>query len=253
VAPAFEKSADFALAKPAGRPCPHLTEPFRCGIHDSLRDRGFRGCAVFDCFGAGQHLVQVTFSGRTWRDGPDGARRMLALFPVMRVLHELAWYVTEALSRLDEGHLRDRVERLSAEVERWIAADELVLAELDVRAFRREAADLLRAVSEDIRRSLPRRSEDRAGADLIGSNLAGADLRGASLRNAYLIAADLRGARLQGADLLGADLRDADLRGADLDRALFVTQPQIDAARGDERTALTPPLRRPAHWTASGT
>jgi len=33
----------------------------RCGTHDALREQGFPGCDVFDCFGAGQHVVQVAF------------------------------------------------------------------------------------------------------------------------------------------------------------------------------------------------
>jgi len=44
--------------KPAGRPCPNLGADFGWGIHDSLRKRGFPGCAVFDCFGAGQQVIQ---------------------------------------------------------------------------------------------------------------------------------------------------------------------------------------------------
>ncbi len=43
VAPAFAASADFAIDKPAGRPCPHLGDDFRCGIHEHLDQRGFHG------------------------------------------------------------------------------------------------------------------------------------------------------------------------------------------------------------------
>ena len=70
VAPAFAASADFAIDKPAGVACPNLADDFRCGIHAQLRDRGFPGCTVFDCFGAGQHITQGTFGGRTWRESP---------------------------------------------------------------------------------------------------------------------------------------------------------------------------------------
>ena len=42
---------------PAGKPCPNLREDFRCRIHEQLAERGFPGCVVFDCFGAGQRLV----------------------------------------------------------------------------------------------------------------------------------------------------------------------------------------------------
>lgn len=62
------------------------------------------------------------------------------------------------------------------------------------------------------------------------------------------MAADLGGADLREADLIGADLRDADVRGADLTGALFLTQAQLNAARGDAATVLPAGLSRPAHW-----
>ncbi|NUR89299.1 MAG: pentapeptide repeat-containing protein, partial [Nonomuraea sp.] len=94
-----------------------------------------------------------------------------------------------------------------------------------------------------------RKGKDRRGADLIGKRMKGADLRAADLRGAYLIGADLRGADLRLADLIGADLRDTDLRGADLTGALFLTQAQVNAARGDSATRLPQALDRPAHWS----
>jgi len=99
-----------------------------------------------------------------------------------------------------------------------------------------------------VRSSVAGRAPDRRGSDLVGARLRGADLHGASLRGAYLIGADLAGADLRSADLLGADLRGADLSGADLTDALFVTQPQLTAARGDAATRLPSWARRPAHW-----
>ena len=89
-----------------------------------------------------------------------------------------------------------------------------------------------------------------SGSDLIGQDLRGRDLRGASLRGAYLTGTDLTGADLRGADFTGADLRGADLCGADLTGALFLTQSQADAARGDGSTRLPLPLQRPLHWTS---
>src|SRR6188768_3666781 len=79
VAPAFAASADFAIDKPAGSPCPNLQADFRCGIHAELRERGFPGCEVFDCFGAGQQLTQVTFGGRTWREDRALAAQQFAV------------------------------------------------------------------------------------------------------------------------------------------------------------------------------
>ncbi|MDD9205187.1 hypothetical protein PU560_01750, partial [Georgenia sp. 10Sc9-8] len=44
-------------------------------------------------------------------------------------------------------------------------------------------------------------------------------------------------------------LRAARLDGADLSAALFVTQSQLEAARGDHRTMVPAFLRRPLHWS----
>ena len=53
---------------------------------------------------------------------------------------------------------------------------------------------------------------------------------------------------LDRSDLLGADLRDTDVSGADLSTALFLTQPQLNAARGSATTLLPTHLRRPVSW-----
>src|SRR5674536_229291 len=96
VAPAFSASADFAIDKDAGQPCPNLRPDFRCGIHARLREQGFPGCTAYDCFGAGQQVAQVTFGGQNWRRDPQAAQQMFAVFSTMRQLHELLWYLTEA-------------------------------------------------------------------------------------------------------------------------------------------------------------
>jgi hypothetical protein len=235
VVPAFAASADFAIDKPAGTPCPNLRPDHGCGIHSTLRERGFPGCTVYDCFGAGQQVVQVTFGGRV-----DG--RVAAVFPVMRVLHELLAYETEALALAPDPDL----ERVRAETLRLTAGTPDELAALDPSAHRAEVAGLLRAVSAAVRGP---GGPDHAGADLVGARLR--DLRRASLRGAVLLGADLRGADLRGADLLGADLRGADLRGADLTGVLFCVQAQLDAARGDASTVLPAARHRPAHWLSN--
>lgn len=125
---------------------------------------------------------------------------------------------------------------------------------LDVDAERSPVAELLGRISAAIRergvkRSSPLPARVRAGADLMGAILRGKDLRYASLRGAYLIGADLSGADLRFTDLIGADLRDADLSGADLSTALFVTQPQLNSARGSVSTRVPAGLSRPAQWS----
>ncbi|NUU22710.1 MAG: pentapeptide repeat-containing protein [Streptomycetaceae bacterium] len=257
VALPFARSADFAHDKPAGRPCRNLLADDRCGGHARLRDEGYAGCTVFECFGAGQKVSQVTFAGRSWREGPAVAREMFAAFPVMRLLHELLWYLTEALDltaarprRADvHADLHDDLRRQRDIVAALTLLGPGELAALDPAPHRARVGELLLRTSQLARADAGvRRPRNHRGADLMGAKLRGADLRCADLRGAYLIAADLRGADLRTADLLGADLRDADLRGADLTGALFLTQPQANATRGDARTRLPARLNRPRHW-----
>lgn len=247
VALPFVTSADFAFDKEAGVPCLHLEADLRCGIHARLREEGFRGCSAFDCFGAGQQVTQTTFEGRDWRDGSDVGRAMFAVFPVVQRLHELLWYLTEAVALPEAAPVVDDLRRALREVEEATHAAADVLATTDVAAYRRQVGPLLDRASELVRAGVPA-AESHRRADLAGARLGGADLRGADLRGALLIAADLRAADLRQADLLGADLRDADLSGADLDGALFLTRTQVGAARGDAATRLPRRLDRPAHW-----
>jgi uncharacterized protein YjbI with pentapeptide repeats len=249
VAPAFAASADFAIDKPAGRACPNLQDDFRCGIHDRLRDRGFPGCTVFDCFGAGQQVTQQTFGGRSWREFPELAGPMFAVLPVMRQLHEMLWYLTEAQTLRGAEPLSEDVRAARERTERLTEGTPAELTGFDVGAYRQEVGGLLQRVSELVRAGIEGRGRDRRGADLMGADLRKANLRGVSLRGAYLIGADLRGADLGTADLLGADLRAAELRGADLATCLFVTQPQLEAAKGDAATRIPAVLTRPAHWS----
>jgi len=244
VAPAFATSSDFAIDKPAGQPCPHLAASFRCAIHPRLRPLGFPGCAAYDCFGAGQRVSQITFGGRDWRSAPDTARPMFDAFAIMRQLHELLWYLGEALALAGArplhaalGDARDAIERLTR-----LGPDELV--GVDPAAHRRTCGDLLGRASELARAGAEPVGIDLRGADRIGADLRRADLRAASLRGARLIGADLRLA-----DLIGADLRGARLAGADLRDSLFVVQSQLDAAIGDRTTRLPRGRVRPVHWT----
>ncbi|UQZ37108.1 oxetanocin A resistance protein [Paenibacillus sp. PK3_47] len=254
----FAASVDFAIDKAAGQPCHNLQQDFRCVIHTSLRQKGFRGCTVYDCFGAGQKVSNITYKGRDWRQAPETAGQMFNVFPVMRQLHELLWYLREALALASSApiHLE-----LTSALETTVKLTELppeALLELDVSAHRGNVNELLLRTSELARAAASRqlklspkgRKKFGRGADLIGAKLKGADLRCANLRGAFLIAADLSYSDLRSADLIGADFRDTNLRGANLTDCIFLTQSQLNAAQGDAKTQLPPGLLHPAHWTA---
>lgn len=250
VAPAFAKSADFAINKPAGKPCKHLAADFSCGIHTRLRPKGFTGCAVFDCLGAGQRVIQETYGGRDWRSAPELAGQMFAVFAVVRRLHELLWYLTEALTLpAAEPHALDLGAALEMTAD-LAEGEPGALLGLDLDEIRGPINVLLSRSSELARAGFAETALNHRGADLVGVDLRHADLRGANLRGAYLIGSDLRGCDLQLADFTGADIRGADLRGADLGGSLFLLQSQLDAARGDAATRIPTALSLPGHWAA---
>lgn len=244
----FNASSEFAASKALGEPCPNLDHAFRCSIHGELRRRGFGGCARYDCFGAGQHVSQVTFDGEDWRT-PEVARAMVRVFPIVRALHELLALLDQALGyeNIDLGLVRE-LRRARVECERHAFEAPDILATLDVAPLRRRIGSMLRRVSLTIRTATVGVATDLEGADLSGAQLAGKDFRGANLRGASLVGADLRRTKLGSSDLLGTDLRGARLQGADLRECLFATSPQLATAYGDAETRLPDHAERPGHW-----
>jgi len=147
VATSFDASEDFAFDKPAGTVCPYVRPDCRCAIHDQLVERGFRGCAIYDCYGAGPRITRA-FAGR-----PGCERERNEAFLVLRVVHEQLWLLTRA-ARLcrtlrafeNERELEDAIER---EIDALDAISHLPptdLLALDARPHIARARDLLRRV-----------------------------------------------------------------------------------------------------------
>lgn len=249
VALPFAASADFAIDKRSGEPCVNLDAHFGCQVHGRLRDIGFAGCTVYDCFGAGQQVAQITFDGRSWRDDPASAGLMFAAFAVMRQLHELLFYLQDASTRPAALSLREQIDTVRASTEELTALPAPDLLQADVQVHHGAVDRVLQRVGELVRAEAGTRRRDYRRADLVGRSLRGANLRGADFRGALLLGADLSGADLRLADLIGADLRGALVHGADLSSSLFLTQFQVNAALGDGATRLPPLLAVPAHWS----
>lgn len=254
VALCFSASDGFPVDKDAGKPCLNLQQDFHCSIHKNLRNLGLKGCTSYDCSGAGQKVAQVTYGGHNWRQFPETAKQMYDVFLIMCQIHEMLWYLTEALALQSAAYIQDELNSMLIETERLTFLSPNSLIELDLAAHRVAINTLILQVSELVRakirrgKTTPSRRTLGRGLDLIGVDLRRTDLRGGNLRGAYLIAANLRGVDLSGADLMGADLRDADIGGADLTNCIFVTQAQINTTKGDSDTKLPMSLSRPTYW-----
>lgn len=246
----FSASEGFPTDKVAGKPCINLKSDFTCLVHNNLRQQGLKGCTAYDCFGAGQKVAQITYKGENWRDSSQLAKEMFDVFLVMRQLHEMLWYLTEA-SMLESAYsIKEEIDLLIRETEEITNLSPKDLIELDIVSHREKVNVSLRQASELVKENfnLKNQKELSRGKNFIGKKLKKVNLIGSDLRGALLIAADLSGNDLSGANLIGADMRDTDIRGTNLKNSVFLTQSQINTAKGDINTKLPDSLIRPRYW-----
>lgn len=147
IATSFDASEDFALAKPAGVGCRYLRHDCRCAIHHQLVERGFRGCAIYDCHGAGPRVTRA-FAGRTGCD-----RERNEAFLIVRVVHELLWLLTEAARQYSDQIDRDLARAIDVEIEALDAIAHLppdALLALDARPQLDRARAVLRRTGETL-------------------------------------------------------------------------------------------------------
>ena len=124
VAFAFERSADFAVEKAAGEPCPNLDACGGCRIYERRLDLGFGGCVQHDCHGAGQRVVQETFGGRSWLSEPDLLGPMSSAFATMWEIHKLLALLAAARRLPLRPEMAAEIGRFEARLEALAAAAE---------------------------------------------------------------------------------------------------------------------------------
>lgn len=251
VALPYAKSADFSFNKDGGEPCRNLCSDNSCNIHDQLREKGFRGCVSYECFGAGQHVSQTIYDGGDWRDNSERSIEMFALFPLVQQLHEMLWYLNQALSLKETQSFHSSLQDIYEETLTLTEKAPKEILKLDIVAHRSKVNILLLKTSEVFREDVIKKRKNKGikkRLDYLGANLIGADLQGVSLRGTLMIAANLSHADLRKADFIGADLRDADLSNANLTGAIFLTQSQINSAKGNSHTKIPNFLKKPDHW-----
>jgi uncharacterized protein YjbI with pentapeptide repeats len=251
VALPYAKSADFPFNKDGGDPCRNLCVDNRCNIHNQLREKGFRGCVSYECFGAGQHVSQTIYGGGDWRNNSGHAIEMFEVYPLVQQLHEMLWYLNQALRLKETQSYYPSLQNIYEETLKLTKKAPEEILKLDIGAHRSKVNILLLKTSEVYREDQIKKNKNKKikkGSDYLGANLKGADLQGISFRGALMIAANLSHADLRKADFIGADLRDADLSNANLTGAIFLTQSQLNSAKGNIHTKIPDLLDKPAHW-----
>ena len=210
---------------------------------------------TYDCLGAEQKVAVTTYKGKDWRQAPDLKEQMFDVFLVMRQLHEMLWYLTEALTFTSVSPLSYQLQSILTKTEHLTLLSPDELLKLDLTSHRAKVNPLILEAGDLVRKRFASTSSNLKGkkniigrSNLFGTDLRTAPLKGADLKGAFLIAANLSNTDLSGAILIGADLRDTDIRGANLANTLFLTQAQINTAKGNALTTLPSHLAKPSSW-----
>ncbi|MDL4840219.1 pentapeptide repeat-containing protein [Aquibacillus rhizosphaerae] len=251
VALPYGKSADFPFNKDGGDPCRNLCSNNLCAIHDQLREKGFRGCVSYECFGAGQHVSQSIYNGKDWREDKEQVEEMFTVFPIVQQLHEMLLYLQQTLTLKETESLKNSLQKIYEDTFELTLKKPKEILKIDIVAHRSKVSALL-IESSKIYRNYNNKKGRKNGlkkkSDYLGANLKGLNLQGEDFRGKLMIAANLSHSDLSRADFIGADFRDANLSGANLTDVLFLTQSQINSAVGDVFTKIPSYLERPSHW-----
>ena len=253
----FSKTDGFPQNKDAGKPCLNLENDFKCKVHNNLIKKGLKGGTSYDCFGAGQRIAQVIYKGQDWRSNPEKSQEMFDTFLVMVQVHEMLWYLAEALRMKPGKELEEKIIEMINKTEEIADLEAQSLIKNDLLPHKKKVNELLAKTSKIIRSRFNKsgksslKNKKRIGGRLnfMGQDLIKLNLKGEDLNGAFLIAANMKCCDLSGTDFLGADLRDTDLCGADLSKSLYLTQMQLNSAKGDSYTKIPESLIRPHQWS----
>ena len=220
----------FPENKAAGVPCKYLEKDFRCRIHDSLKDRGLKGCIAYDCFGAGQKATEIFHSRGEWNENPGISDEMFRVFHGIFQLHQMKWFLLEAFALTDGQEMREEIRVLIDSNDSLVNHASEDTFEKVLESYRLRVNPILKEI---IRRKTVTFSKKSESRDFTMDILIGFDFSRQSLGESLF---------------LGADLRDANVAGADLSKCHFLTQMQINSAKGDSKTKLPDGLITPEHW-----
>ena len=117
---------------------------------------------------------------------------------------------------------------------------------LDLEQYRQRQL-FLKQVCKLLQQSI-RNTGKKLPTDFLGGNFKGQDMSGADLSTKLLIAANFEKSLFNGTNFLGADTRDTNFKNADLSEAVFLTQGQVNSAKGSRNTKLPYHLDYPSTW-----
>lgn len=242
----FSKIDGFPEDKTAGRACSYLCPDSACSIYSQLKEKHLKGCMIYDCFGAGQHMSTWLRQQHTSIPNIMDDSMMDAFYKLMN-LHQQLWYLKQAQELIQEHALQIPIQNVLVSLETLIALNPHTISKQDIEASHYAVNTILKKVSDHFLEAYPHRYRLNSGS-YLGKSFNQPSLIGCDFSMKLLIGCDFTGCDLTHANFLGSDIRDADFSNADLRRALFLTQFQINSVKGNESTQLPAYLHRPRTW-----
>lgn len=218
IAYCFFKSDGFPENKLPEQACSHLMHTYQCDIHAQLATMNLHGCMAYDCFGAGQRVSALMNQGNQGQH--------LEAFRKAVQLHQMEWYLIEAATLVAAKSLWFKIEAQISRLEAQMQSLDLCF-NAPIKQLRNEANQLLKQAWQLVQQDNPIQRD---------------------LSMKLLMAKNFKNQSFFAVNFLAADLRDADFSGADLRDALFLTQAQINSAKGNHQTQLPSWLIRPQSW-----
>lgn len=240
------KTDGFPANKEAGTPCLYLDSDFSCTIHTKLSEKNYKGCIAYDCFGAGQRTTELCLSKGSWKTNPSHADITFQTFMIVFQLHQMLWYLIEASTLSKEILLKSAIDELIHENEEIAENLPDCASGMDLSDYRLRVNTVLKQISNTV--SLSTSPNKNSNMMFLGKNFKKANLDGKDFSTSLMIAANFTGCSLKKTNFLGADIRDANFEDTDLSESIFLTQMQINAAKGNKNTKLPDNLSRPASW-----
>ena len=122
-----------------------------------------------------------------------------------------------------------------------------IILDIDIKGYRNKVNIILKQVYDCIIKNFKNSNNDRL-TEFLGKDFNKRDMSGLDLSMKLLIAANFDSCIFNGAVFLGADTRDVNFSNADLREAVFLTQRQINSAKGNRNTKLPSYLDYPVTW-----
>jgi len=241
----FSKIDGFPENKIAGKACSHLMTDYCCNIHCQLTKQKMKGCIGYDCFGAGQHVTQSVYQGKTWNDLFEQSAEIFDVFTVVFQLHQIRYFLIESMLFSIVKPLEKEIHTLYVENIKICHSSIKEILSFDLEKYKTTVNLVLKQLCNLLLRNT---NNKESSIEFFGKSFKGKNMSGINLSSKLLIAANFEDCLFNGTIFLGADTRDTNFSNANLSESIFLTQGQINSAKGNRNTKLPKHLDYPITW-----